>query len=71
MNYVEYTNNTKDWSKGPRYTRIAPGVYVDSKTTYRAKKTINGKEYSKSFTNKRSAIKWYKTFTVFYPGYSS
>lgn len=63
MNYTENINyNTKNWSKGPKYTRVAKGVYVDSKSTYRARKTIYGKTFSKNFTSKAKAIKWYKEF---------
>jgi len=67
MNYTENINTkTKNWLKGPRYTRVAKGVYVDSKSTYRAKKSIKGKEYSRNFTSIAAAKKWIKEFRVMY-----
>lgn len=43
------------------YVRISTGVYQRSNGTYRVRKMVNGVKYSKEFTSKTKAIKYYKT----------
>lgn len=55
------TTTTKTKTKTKNYIKISTGVYQRSNGTYRVRKMVNGVKYSKEFTNKTTAIKYYKS----------